>query len=297
MRIYFNFNFIIPCHLFCSLCSRSTQIVVFPSCFIVVGTDVLRWRRLKQRLGTALLPLIGSYSGYYPLDLTFSTDRVCLKRLIERSVKNCDSRIRAKLGDTSQHGNWTCFRNEYHPDLPDARIVPKYFYPMPEKAKVEFDFVNINRPDVTVNRAVGDDIIVDMILITRLLDEDKVDWALGRLAEMGAALRKCCLSNGRPHWKMDISRAVAVNETVYGYYGNYATRKNSLLKSQKREVAMKTVSSRESTAGIVHNFTSSSFFLLSSSFFFYLSSFLPLFILFYLFLGTVNLFYSFVYFV
>jgi hypothetical protein len=40
---------------------------------------------------------------------------VCLLQLIERSVRNCDERMRRKLGDTSQHGNWTCFRNEYHP--------------------------------------------------------------------------------------------------------------------------------------------------------------------------------------
>jgi hypothetical protein len=38
-----------------------------------------------------------------------------LLQLIERSVRNCDERMRRKLGDTSQHGNWTCFRNEYHP--------------------------------------------------------------------------------------------------------------------------------------------------------------------------------------
>lgn len=209
------------------------------------GTDVLRWRRLKQRLGTSLLPLIGIYSGYYHLDLTFATDRVCLKKLIERSVRNCDDRIRQKLGDTSQNGNWTCFRNEYHPDNPDARIIPKYFYPLPEKAKVEFDFINIARPDITINRAVGDDVIVDMILITRLLDEDKVDWALARLAELGAGLRKSCLTSGRPVWKTEIGRATVVNDTVHGYYGTLSARKKSLLKSQKREVATKAVLTRE----------------------------------------------------
>jgi hypothetical protein len=45
---------------------------------------VLRWRRLKQRLGTSLLPLIGIYSGYYHLDLSFPTDRVCLKKVRTR---------------------------------------------------------------------------------------------------------------------------------------------------------------------------------------------------------------------
>jgi hypothetical protein len=212
---------------------------------VYTGTDVLRWRRLKQRLGTSLLPLIGIYSGYYHLDLTFPTDRVCLKKLIERSVKNCDERIQKKLGDTSQNGNWTCFRNEYHPDQPDARIIPKYFYPLPEKAKVEFDFINIHRPDITICRAVGDDVIVDMLLMTRLLDEDKVDWALARLAEMGSGLRKACLSNGRSMWKTETSRAIVVNETVFGIYAALPARKKSLLKSQKREATTKQSLTRE----------------------------------------------------
>lgn len=117
----------------------------------MTGTDILRWRRLKQRLGTALLPLIGIYSGFYHLDLTFPTDRVCLRKLIERSVKNCDARRKSNLSDTSQNGNWTCFRNELHYDRPEARINPKFFYPMPERAKLEFDFININRPDSQVS--------------------------------------------------------------------------------------------------------------------------------------------------
>lgn len=212
---------------------------------------MLRWRRLKQRLGTSLLPLIGIYSGYYHLDLSFATDRVCLKKLIERSVRNCDDRMRKKLGDTSQNGNWTCFRNEYHPDNPDARIIPKYFYPLPEKAKLEFDFINIARPDVSVNRAIGDDVIVDMCLMARLLDEDKVEWALARLNEHAAGLRKASLSNGRPMWKADIGRAMVVNDTVHGFYGALAARKKSLLKSQKREAATKTVLTREPSKSLI----------------------------------------------
>lgn len=209
------------------------------------GTDVLRWRRLKQRLGTSLLPLIGIYSGYYHLDLSFTSDRVCLKKLIEKSVKNCDERMLKKLGDTSQNGNWTCFRNEYHPDphsehAPDSiRIIPKYFYPLPEKGKVEFDFINISRPDITIHRAVTDDAIVDILLMTRLLDETLVEWAIAKLSEVAAGLRKSALSNGRPVWKSELGRAITVNDTVHSYSNSLNTRKKSLLKSQKREVALK----------------------------------------------------------
>jgi hypothetical protein len=136
-------------------------------------------------------------------------------------------------------------------DKPEARIIPKFFYPLPEKAKVEFDFINIARPDVSINRAVGDDVIVDMCLMARLLDEDKVNWALARLAELAAGLRKSCLSNGRPVWKAEIGRATVVNDTVYGYYNNPSARKKSLLKSQKRESATKTVSTKETSKNYI----------------------------------------------
>ncbi|RYH10037.1 hypothetical protein EON65_39730, partial [archaeon] len=102
-------------------------------CF--VGDDVLKIRRLKQKLGYAYYPLIGKcivlyvkyllrlillhlnagiYSGYYILDLTKDLDRICLKKLIEQGSSNIERRRRYGLHDTSQHGQWTCFRNEMH---------------------------------------------------------------------------------------------------------------------------------------------------------------------------------------
>ena len=163
-------------------------------------------------------------------------------------MRNCDERIRAKQGDTSQNGNWTCFRNEYHhgcADNPEVRIIPKYFYPLPLKAKVEFDFINITRPDVQLCRAVSDDAIIDLLLMTRLLDEEKVSWALGKLAELGANVRKTCLTNGRPAWKTEIGRATAVNDTVFGFHNALNGRKKSYMKSQKREVMTKNVIVKE----------------------------------------------------
>lgn len=176
---------------------------------------------------------------------------MCLKKLIERSVKNCDDRRKRGLSDTSQNGNWTCFRNEFHYDRPEARIIPKFFYPMPERAKLEFDFININRPDPQVNRAVSDDTIIDMLLMTRLLDESKVDWALARMSELGAYVRKATLSNGRPPWKCEVGRAVVVNDTMYAMYNALNTRKKSYMKSQKREVATK---QKEQSKFILCNF-------------------------------------------
>lgn len=55
----------------------------------------------------------------------------------------------------------------------------------------------------------------------------------------GAYVRKSTLSNGRPTWKCEVSRAVVVNDTMYSMYNSLTARKKSYMKSQKREVATK----------------------------------------------------------
>ena len=134
--------------------------------------DIMKIRRLKQRLGNAYNPLVGLYSGYYALDLSLETDRLCLKKLIEKSVRNIEWRRREGLGDTSQWGNWSCFRNEYHRSnygsgepLETIFISPKYFFPIPHRGKLEFDFINIERPNPEVNRPVDHDRIIDVSLL------------------------------------------------------------------------------------------------------------------------------------
>lgn len=134
--------------------------------------DILKIRRLKQRLGNAYYPLVGLYSGYYVLDLSLETDRLCLKKLIEKSVRCIEQRRRRGLWDTSQQGQWSCFRNEYHRsryghlpvgDPPEPIFIsPKYFFPLPHRGKLEFDFVNIERPDPSINRPADHDRIVDV---------------------------------------------------------------------------------------------------------------------------------------
>lgn len=125
------------------------------------NNDVLKIRRLKQRLGLAYYPLIGIYSGYYCLDLSGSLDRLCLKKLIEKSIQNVASRRRRGLWDTSQHGSFSCFRNEFS-EKGDLKVSPAHFYPIPQKGKIEFDFINIDRPNSTFCRAAPDERVIDV---------------------------------------------------------------------------------------------------------------------------------------
>ncbi len=154
-------------------------------CF--VGDDILRHRRLKTKLGNAYGPLVGIYSGYYSLDLSNILDRICLKKLIEKSVQCVEKRRALGKWDTSQHGQWSCFRNEHHhkyqkrgiaeaaagadpaPEGEGRMITPKYFYPIPQYGKAEFDFVNIERPDPNLCRAAHEDKIIDVSISLSLL--------------------------------------------------------------------------------------------------------------------------------
>jgi hypothetical protein len=133
-----------------------------------VGTDILRIRRLKQVLGNAYCPLIGIYSGYYSLDLTNEQDRICLKKLIERSIENELQRKAARLWDTSQHGNWNCFRNEMHRSKngpSDMCISPRCYFPIPRHGRVEFDFINTERPDPRSCKPEHEDRFIDVRLL------------------------------------------------------------------------------------------------------------------------------------
>lgn len=67
--------------------------------------------RLKATLGALYRPVTGRYDGFYFLDLKSSNDRECLVRLLEASAIAADVRQKAGLGDISQRGDWSCFRN------------------------------------------------------------------------------------------------------------------------------------------------------------------------------------------
>ena len=78
-------------------------------------TDLLR---LKKEFGVALRPILGNPNGYYILNMTKPIDRICIERLLEISMTNASRRAEAsklapgRVGDLSQHGNWSSFRNE-----------------------------------------------------------------------------------------------------------------------------------------------------------------------------------------
>ncbi len=114
--------------------------------------DFIEMARIKLAFGIALRPMFGSYNGYYCLDLSKEVHRVCLARLLEQS-QTWNSRRMArsiiapgKVGDVSQHGNWTCFRNEVF-NGKKIVLTPQMFTPMLTSGTIEFDFSGGDRPN------------------------------------------------------------------------------------------------------------------------------------------------------
>ena len=109
--------------------------------------------RLKLEVGNVLRPLLGFYNGYFILDLSLSTDRECLTKLIEISSTYAEKRKNASLfgygrvGDLSQHGNWSCFRNERY-EGQAVEINSAFASPVPTKGVLDFDFVEAADPPV-----------------------------------------------------------------------------------------------------------------------------------------------------
>jgi hypothetical protein len=117
----------------------------------IFGYDREAVKRLEINLGNAMKPIYGIYDGYYSLDLSVSSDRLCLKKLLEQSQKMKERSIQRSLfesgltGDLSQHGDWSAFRNSFY-NGSQCYVRPDLFSPMPESGTVSFDFIGSDQP-------------------------------------------------------------------------------------------------------------------------------------------------------
>jgi hypothetical protein len=117
----------------------------------VTENDYVENQRLRQAFGQCIRPTLGVSNGFYSLDLSKLVDRTCLSMLFEnsRTTNNKQSRLclldGVSIGDTSQHQNGSCFRNEYYNGQPVV-LKPEMFAPMPHSGKLYFDYSSGYRP-------------------------------------------------------------------------------------------------------------------------------------------------------
>jgi hypothetical protein len=132
----------------------------------ITDDDRVEFGQIKAGMGQILRPIFGQCDGYYNLDMTKPLDVLCLCRLLEISktvfmkkqmdcmeLFNTTASKHSKhappaqvsiasglrLGDTSQHCNFSCFRNELKDGFP-FEITTESCTPLPSRGVLEFDF-------------------------------------------------------------------------------------------------------------------------------------------------------------
>jgi hypothetical protein len=205
----------------------------------VIGNNRAEMLRLKKDLGAAMRPLLGNPNGYYVLDLADSMNRMCLERLLEISATDGTRRQESskigygRIGDLSQKGNFSCFRNEMFNGEPITLTI-NFVSPMPEKGILEFDFSGGGRPprDVLV---LSDARIIKILRSHFLLEARFAAIAMLKLREAAEAGHSTLGCNGVTYYECPMERAKLISEHMEAFYNNVQFRSKQHLDSLEKE--------------------------------------------------------------
>ena len=210
----------------------------------VTNDDRMEIARIRMAFGASFRPMLGSFNGFYTLDLSKEMHRQCLAKLLEQSQtmnhKRKSSSIIgfAKVGDLSQHGNWSSFRNEiYNGEV--IEVTPTKFTPIPHSGILEFDFSGGNRP--TGGELVLSDKrlckVLDNINLIKVHDEKgkpvsgvstegTQEWALKRLKELNknARVKSKDGKTSMPMFQVSPQRALDIGAAADDFYNNVKER-------------------------------------------------------------------------
>ena len=205
----------------------------------LLENDRTEMLRLKRDFGAALRPILGNPNGYYILDLAKEMDRMCLERLLEISTTTGNKRMEesklgyGRVGDLSQKGNWSSFRNELLDGEPVV-LSPAFAQPIPRFGKLQFDFSGAGRP--TRDALVVSDIrVVKLLMNNCLLHPNDCPVALYKLSVLGAAAEKTLGCEGRNYYEVQMERARLIGEHVESFYENLHLRSRHFEQTIDRE--------------------------------------------------------------
>jgi hypothetical protein len=199
-------------------------------------------QRIKMTFGISLKPLLGLYNGYYVLDLSKEIHRVCLSRLLEQSGNICNKRNKesiiksGKVGDTSQHQNWTCFRNELFNNQ-KIEITATRFTPMPLQGILSFDFVSCSRPSLAGELTISDKRLCKVLYNLCLLPSSKLSEGLHLLHSW----KKRCQTTSQdkkllmPIYSFPVSKALEIGRELEDFYSHLEERETLVRNGAKKE--------------------------------------------------------------
>jgi hypothetical protein len=188
----------------------------------VTAHDFEQMHTLRQALGPLYFIYIGLPNGYYRLNLAEEPDQACMKALLELSYNSAIYRKRAGLGNTSQDGNWLGFRNTVY-EGKNLVLTPEWLNNLPEKGRLEFDFININNVSMA-------DLEISNFRLFRLMQglgmvqDDKRRRIFDKLSfdkEEGRAAAKG--SGYRPHTEMKTNTMEQASAYLHKLYTNCTT--------------------------------------------------------------------------
>jgi Ca2+-binding EF-hand superfamily protein len=109
----------------------------------VTGNEFEQMHLLRMAMGPQFFVLIGIPNGFYRLNMAEAADRDCFKELARISNANAEQREKSNMGDTSQDGNFSSFRNSVF-DGKAFKITKEFIDHAPDKGRLEFDFVSLS---------------------------------------------------------------------------------------------------------------------------------------------------------
>ena len=193
-------------------------------------------------LGFAVKPIFGNMNGYYCLDMTRETDRLCLAQLLEKSRTVNEFKSQSCkfgpgiLGDTSQRGNWSCFRNEHFNKKP-IEITLENFTPMPNVGKLEFDFSMIMRPegddeDLT---PISDEKFIRMLFNFKIINEFDIHDSIMKLNEIKRNLDATNNFLVKSQYETPKEKAFEISLAMESFYENLPLRASEFNVSKELE--------------------------------------------------------------
>lgn len=208
--------------------------------FEVLGYNLVEVQRLKREVGQAYRVIMGQPDGFYVLDLSNAMDRFCVNRLLEISMTTAHFRAHkrsylgyGRLGDTSQKGNFTCFRNEMYAKRPITLSVA-FASPLPKAGRLEFDFVSQKRYK-SDNFALSDVRFTNMLVKTYQLDTAERMEALNALQKTRLQCDKTLNGDARTIYETPKDRALEIGQLSSVFFDKLGDRVDQMDKYRARE--------------------------------------------------------------
>jgi hypothetical protein len=208
----------------------------------ITKDDRVKISQVKRKVGVALKPILGMYNGYYVLDMKKELDRLCLSLLLEQSG-SVNNKMRARdeevfgnsvIGDTSQKGNWTSFRNERFNGAPFTITISE-FTPMKKEGILEFDFSGGSRPDGS-EMAISDRRLLKVLRNLALLSKEQMGVADAKLKKWRNMARNGEKEVGWSIYETPLDKARAIGLAKEDFYASLEERRDEVKRSVQKEI-------------------------------------------------------------